>query len=272
MKRRETITRIQSITDKSVIQEYLNKEPFLNAYALGDLDPFFWPRTRWLAAYDEDKLLTVVLVYQDDSIPVVLAVDSCAEALGKNLLTKCIGHLPERFYSHLSPSLFASLESYYSVEPHGTHFKMGLTRDTFRKCNGAPNESIRKMVPADLEAILQLYRNAYPGNWFVPKMLETGKYYGVFATERLTGFAGVHVYSKEYGISALGNITVAPDLRGRGLAQRITSVLCEDLLSEIPVVTLNVKADNDAAIRCYESLGFQKVGTYEEALVVRKRA
>jgi len=272
MNRNEQITGVHSISDKDIIENYLRKDPFLNAYAIGDLDPFFWPRTRWLGVYDGDKLLTVILIYQDDTIPVVLALDACAEALGAHLLSKCVDHLPERFYSHLSPSLYSSLDAYYKVERYGTHFTMGLTQENFRKSDSSPGESIRKLLPADLEPIQVLFQAAYPENWFAPKMLETGKYYGTFIAERLIGIAGVHVYSKAQGVSALGNITVTPELRGRGLARRITSALCEDLLSHIPIVTLKVKADNNAAIRCYESLGFRIIAPYEEALVARKHA
>ncbi len=38
----------------------------------------------------------------------------------------------------------------------------------------------------------------------------------------------------------------------------------KSLLSEIDHIGLNVKADNASAIRCYEKLGFEVIGSYGE--------
>lgn len=57
----------------------------------------------------------------------------------------------------------------------------------------------------DHDELVALYRRAYPGSWFDPRMLETGQYYGVRHGRHILCVAGVHVYSPEYGVAALGS-------------------------------------------------------------------
>jgi predicted GNAT family acetyltransferase len=102
-------------------------------------------------------------------------------------------------------------------------------------------------------------------------MLQTGFYYGVRRGPDLVSVAGVHVYSRPYQVAALGNITTRPDARGRGLATAATARLCQELLrAGVEHVGLNVKADNRAAIACYEKLGFERVAGYGEYTVEPK--
>ena len=51
---------------------------------------------------------------------------------------------------------------------------------------------------------------------------------------------------------------------GHGLALRCVARLCGNLLETVDAIGLNVKADNLAAIRLYERLGFEVVAQYEE--------
>jgi hypothetical protein len=58
---------------------------------------------------------------------------------------------------------------------------------------------------ADTEHLLALYATSYPGNWFVPRMLETGYYFDICGGGALVSVAGVHVFSLQYKVAALGN-------------------------------------------------------------------
>jgi ribosomal protein S18 acetylase RimI-like enzyme len=83
----------------------------------------------------------------------------------------------------------------------------------------------------------------------------------------------VHVYSIRYKVAALGNITTHPDYRGRGYGRMVTGRVCKSLLGdEIDHIGLNVKADNAGAIRCYEKLGFEVVGSFREFNVTLKNS
>jgi ribosomal protein S18 acetylase RimI-like enzyme len=126
------------------------------------------------------------------------------------------------------------------------------------------DKNIRKLTGNDLIEIQEFYAVSYPNNWFDSRMLETEKYYGYFTNKKLVGISGIHVFSKEYKVAALGNIAVHPDFRGKGIAYKLTSALCFDLQTCVDIIGLNVKSDNFHAIKCYQKIGFEKIGTFEE--------
>ncbi|WP_370463364.1 GNAT family N-acetyltransferase [Micromonospora sp. WMMD558] len=117
---------------------------------------------------------------------------------------------------------------------------------------------------ADLPALRALYAEAYPGNWFDPRMVDTGQYVGVRDGGGLVAVAGVHVWSPRYRVAAVGNVTTHPRARGRGLGAAVVAALCRRLRSSVEHVTLNVRADNGPAVRLYERLGFTRVADYGE--------
>jgi predicted GNAT family acetyltransferase len=98
-------------------------------------------------------------------------------------------------------------------------------------------------------------------------MLGTGQYFGLVSNGRLAAISGIHVFSPIYRVAALGNIATHPDDRGKGFGTGVTRRLCLELLKQVEHVGLNVKADNVAAISCYEKLGFEIHCTYEEAMI-----
>jgi RimJ/RimL family protein N-acetyltransferase len=150
------------------------------------------------------------------------------------------------------------------LEPRGLHFKMAL-RDPARLDMISIPQAVERLTPAATDELLAFYAHSYPGNWFDPRMVETGQYVGIRGENgNLLSVAGVHVYSAEQRVAALGNITTAPAARGRGLATVATAALCRSLLQTVDLIGLNVRADNIAAIACYRRLGFTVVAEYEE--------
>lgn len=123
-----------------------------------------------------------------------------------------------------------------------------------------------RLDPSYETTLRQLYAAAYPGNYFAPRMLQTGKYFGYWDRGTIVAVAGVHVVSDKHQIAVLGNIATRPEHRGEGLATEITQVLVAELVAEGKMVCLNVKADNAPAIACYRKLGFVPVHEYEEAI------
>ncbi|MGK5740569.1 GNAT family N-acetyltransferase [Micromonospora sp. URMC 103] len=124
---------------------------------------------------------------------------------------------------------------------------------------------------ADLPRLRELYAAAYPGNWFDPRMLDTGQYVGVRDGDALVAVAGVHVWSPLYRVAALGNVTTHPRARGRGLGAAVVAALCRRLRDTVDHVTLNVRADNGTAVRLYERLGFTRVADYGEFALTARR-
>ncbi|MDG4827293.1 GNAT family N-acetyltransferase [Asanoa sp. WMMD1127] len=251
---------LRSVHDRAELAALLRKDAALHAYELGDLDDFFWPYTTWYRLRD-----TLALLYHGQPTPTLLAFGA-DEPLG-DLLAALRPLLPRAFYAHLSPGAGVALAPAYTREHDGgPHLKMALGGAPLGPAEGEP------LGPADLAELEDLYAAAYPGNWFDRRMLETGQYVGIRRAGRIVAVAGVHVWSPVYRVSAIGNVTVHPDRRGQGLAQRVTAALCHRLRATTDVVTLNVKTDNAAAVAAYRKIGFTTVGHYEEATYVSASA
>lgn len=253
--------------DKQEIERHLREDVYLHIYSIGDLDDFFWPYTAWFAAKAGVDLNAVALLYIGQSLPTLLALSEKTDAMGA--LLKSVEHLlPQRFYAHLSPGLESVFSADYDLAEHCEHYKMAL----FEKGNAARHNctDVVALNTANMNEILEFYEKSYPGNWFDARMLETQQYFGIRDEGQLVCAAGVHVYSEQYRVAALGNITTLPSHRNRGYATRATAKLCQSLLQKnIEHIGANVKADNHAAISCYKNLGFETVASYGEFMVNR---
>lgn len=64
----------------------------------------------------------------------------------------------------------------------------------------------------------------------------------------------------------LQQVWVDPELRNQGYGQRGLRDLIRLLLERVPRVCLFVRADNPAAIRLYEAVGMERVGSYRSLL------
>ncbi|MUL37211.1 GNAT family N-acetyltransferase [Gloeocapsopsis dulcis] len=255
--------RIVCLHDKNEIEVLLRQNTFLHLYSIGDLDDFFWQHTTWYGL-QENTLKQVVLLYTGSSLPVLLGL-TAEPILMAHLLRSIIHLLPRQFYAHLSGDLAQVFAGDYQIQSHGLHHKMALTNSQLLA--DFDTSEVVQLTVENADEIEDLYRLSYPENWFDSRMLETGYYYGIRRGNNLVSIAGVHVYSPQYKVTALGNITTHPQFRGQGLSKSVTARLCQELLKTVSYVGLNVKADNAIAIACYEKLGFKRIGTYEEYLL-----
>ncbi|MET7471952.1 GNAT family N-acetyltransferase [Micromonospora sp. NPDC005599] len=249
--------------DRAVLAGLLGRDPVLHAYQLGDLDDFFWPYTSWFRRGDQ-----VVLLYHGVELPTLLAFaapDGVAELSA--LLVEAAPVLPARLWAHLSPGLEETVSRWFVVSEAAPHLRMALTDPGALASVAAVGEPLG---PADAAELAGLYAVAYPGNWFDARMLETGQYVGVRERGRLVAVAGVHVFSPRWRVAALGNVTTHPDVRGRGLGAGVVAALCARLRASVDHVTLNVRADNVAAVRLYERLGFTRVAGFTGCALTRR--
>lgn len=259
--------RLVELHERGPIETFLGLSRELHFYELGDLDPFHWPHTRWFGWHGAD-LEALCLVYAATDVPTLLAF---SEPRGmpalRHLLRALEPSLPARLYAHLSPGLSDVFSAGWRTTPHGPHLKMVLA--AAHALDGADVSKVEPLGPADLPEILALYERSYPGNWFAPRMLETGLYRGLRNGRELVAIAGVHVFSAEQRIAALGNIATDPRERRRGLATAVTAALCLDLLPRADTIGLNVHAENTSARACYAALGFAPVADYDELRLER---
>jgi RimJ/RimL family protein N-acetyltransferase len=252
--------------DKASIERVLRQNVYLHLYSLGDLDDFFWPYTIWYATADGDEIRAVALLYIGQSLPTLIALCETAEPVCR-LLESVLHLLPQRFYAHLSPGVESVFRGTHRLEAHGEHLKMALLDRS--AAAAADSRDTCQLGPDNTAEVGEFYARCYPGNWFDPRMLDTGQYFGIRAGGCLVSVAGIHVYSRQYQVAALGNIATAPVHRNKGYGRRVTARTCQSLLPDVCHIGLNVKADNGAAIACYRRVGFAPVGSYSEYMVER---
>ena len=246
------------------IEPILRRNAFLHIYALGDLDDFFWPFTTWYALKERGEPWAIVLLYTAFETPTLMALDDPPYESLHELLRSARRLLPPKVYAHLSPGGREALGPGVVAETRGPHFKMALREP---KLDVPGVADVMRLTAADVPDLRALYAAGYPANWFDPRQIETGHYYGLRVDGKLVSAAGPHVYSPRQRVAALGNIVTHPEYRGRGHAAAVTARLCAELQSTVDHIGLNVKADNASAMACYSRLGFVPVAEYEEVML-----
>lgn len=254
--------------DKQTIEAFLRQQTFLHLYEIGDLDDFFWQYTTWYALQDQSAQINqLALLYTGGAIPVLLGLSEDSAGL-YTLMQSILPLLPREFDTHLSGEAAAALEPAYHLQSYGLHYKMALVYP--EAIDQIDTTQVVQLTYADLDAIEELYRTSYPGNWFDPRMLETDHYFGIYAGKQLVSIAGIHTYSPRYKVATLGNVTTHPDYRKAGFGTATCARLCQVLRQSVEHIGLNVRTDNASAIAVYERLGFRHIADYRELHCMRK--
>jgi ribosomal protein S18 acetylase RimI-like enzyme len=254
---------LEILHNKRVILNFLKEDPGLHIYSIGDLDDLFWPRTTWFALNDGNSIQSIALLYAGPEIPTLLSFCSAELNFTIELLERIRYLLPVRFNAHLSPGLIDLFGKQNIIEYYGESLKMVLKKTVL----DPHDKNINKLSVNDLPQIIDFYSVAYPHNWFDSRMLETDMYYGYYIKDKLVGVSGIHVFSLEYKVAALGNIATHPDFRGQQIGYKLTSALCYDLQKCVDLIGLNVKSENEYAVKCYKNVGFEVIGTYDECFI-----
>jgi len=266
--KRIALMRTIRLHSKKQIEAFLRKSVYLHIYAIGDLDDFFWRNTAYYALKDGNEIQAIALLYAELPLTTVHAISE-QKGVMQQLLQSIFHILPNSFNAHLSPGVQEVFKGQYEVRSYGKHYKMALSSKS--SLYDVDCSQVVRLTKDDLDEIFRLYKAGYPRNWFDPRMLETKQYFGTRLKNRLVSIAGIHVYSEEYRVAALGNIVTHPDYRGNGFAKSVTARLCQSLSASVEHIGLNVKADNAAAISLYEKLGFEIVGPYYECMVFSRQ-
>jgi ribosomal-protein-alanine N-acetyltransferase len=113
---------------------------------------------------------------------------------------------------------------------------------------------------AELEAQLFVGDDPWPARAFLAELdAEHNHYVAARADDKLVGYAGIARLGRkppyEYEIHTIG---VDPAYQGQGIGRRLLTDLLE--IADGAVVYLEVRTDNEPAIKLYESVGFVNVG------------
>lgn len=123
---------------------------------------------------------------------------------------------------------------------------------------------LRELTPADLDAIEEIERVAYPTPWsrsmFASELAKpTSIALGAFTPgDELAGYLIVSRYVDAWHVM---NVAVAPEHRRLGIATALLERLFEATAEDARRgYTLEVRVSNTGAIRLYEELGFRARG------------
>ncbi len=113
--------------------------------------------------------------------------------------------------------------------------------------------NVERIIESDYDACATfIQKNGM--NYFAAKELETNPFCGIKHEGEFVSVGGYHFFDSQ--LVELGNIITCPSNRGKGYAKAVTSELVRMGLQCSPNVYLSVLAHNKAAVRLYETLGF----------------
>ncbi len=240
-----------ALVDKSTVRALLHRDPRWCVYALGDLTPRMFEKCRW---FTPD--LTLVLHEYGTCILFAMGTGSIAEALQHATFPV---HLQVRRDALEEVARHAAVSNERAMQRMALEDRSPLAIDP----------RVRRLGTADAAAITALYADGEATgeapDFFYPAMLDFGVFFGVYEGDSLIAAAGTHLVAPEEHAAAIGNVYVRRNRRNRGLGRITTAAVAWELRS-LDTVGLNVKADNAAAIRVYESLGFVRHCDFVEAI------
>lgn len=257
----ESSIAVGSTRDRALLRGFLERDRIRAAYAIADLDPREFGKTRWGIATRYGATISVVLEYTGLT-PQPMFVMGDPQGISE-ILRHVIK--PRLAYLAADASHLPAVERVYRIEPGPPMLRMVVDRLTFRPHSGVA----LRLLPVEIGDLNRLYGYGFTA-WLPPESIASGVYYGIRDGGRLVAAAGTHVVSAEAGLAAVGNVMTHPDYRGRGYARLTTSAVTQELLRTCEHVVLNVRSDNPPAIAVYESLGYRVHNTFEERLARRR--
>jgi predicted GNAT family acetyltransferase len=112
---------------------------------------------------------------------------------------------------------------------------------------------VERLTEADAAEMLALAKLTEPGP-FTLKAQALGAFFGVRIDGRLAAMAGERMQVEDY--SEMSGVCTHPDFRGHGLARLLSIFVTHQILARGQTPFLHAWAGNTAAIRLYESIGY----------------
>ena len=241
------------LTDRNEIRTRLRRDPAWSVYALCDLAPPMFSKTLWF-------MPDLTLLVRDYGTAILFAMGpgSVGEAL------ECVAgpvHL------QVQRDALDEAARHAAVSSPRRMWRMTWTGNQA----ASPTAITRRLDASDVPALQALYTDGEASgespDFFFPSMVSDGVFHGIYEGSTLVAAAGTHVLAPEEGAAAIGNVYTRRDRRGLGLGRLVTSAVLGDLAG-VETIGLNVRADNEAALHLYESLGFARHCEFYEGLAV----
>ncbi len=271
---------------RAQIERFLLRDRFYAAYALADLEPAFFPYTRWWVVRRGAGLTALALLFTRLHPPPLLLMGNVRDMA--HLLRVAAGgepgkavlfwaprepqaadpRLPRRVLLSFREDLRGAVLSTFRLHPGQRMIRMVLEPQRFspQGLEGLPVERLGPEHAAEMQAFYHEAARWGGGDAFSLYQLEHGVYYGVRVRGQLVAVAGTHFLSPTYRLAALGNVFTLPAYRGRGYATACTAAVLRELLARGLDVILNVAESNAAAVHIYRKLGFRHHCTFWEGV------
>ena len=247
------------LTDKSAIRSILRRDPVWGVYALGDLAPRMFEKTRWFGP-------DLALVLHDFGTSILFAI-------GTGAVREALDHVTWPVHLQLQQDALDEIARHAVVENQCQMWRMGWAGAAGATGAAGAAGAVR-LGATDVPALLELYADGEATgegpDFFYPSMVTDGVFFGVYQGDALVAAAGTHLFAPEEHAVAIGNIYTRRDHRGRGLGGTVTGAVL-NVVKDSGTVGLNVRATNHAALRLYESLGFVRHCPFFEGLATARR-
>ena len=253
---------VQPLKDPQAIRSILAPRVEYTAYALGQLEPVLFPRTRWY--YARGTTGTGLVLHSGGGLgdaPFVMGAPDAVLAI----LTIHPG--TAQTYATCQPQHLEALRRVYRLATQQPMIRMGVDRRTFVPVHEVATVTLSGL---DIRKLNSLYGSEGGPSYYVPDHIDNGVYRGVVRDGRLVAAAGTHVVSRHEGVAVVGNVFTHPAYRGHGFATAATSAVTEALLEYCDHVVLTVDPNNTPAVAAYAKLGYREVCHLVEASAARR--
>jgi prepilin-type processing-associated H-X9-DG protein len=239
------------ITDIDRVRATLDRDRTWSAYAIGDLAPEFAAACAWHAPLNDSSAL--ILLYEGFHPPIVFATGD------PHQLAPLFHEIDASVVSlHVRTEVIAAMATRYRAMNLQPMWRMVVDPVSFRS---AVTTAVVSLDESDTDAVNALYADGHARGegptFFQPWMLRQGTFRGIREGADLVAVAGTHLFSRELGVCAIGNVYTRSDRRRRGLGAAVTSAVVRHAIAQdVATIVLNVSHGNAAARRVYEQLGF----------------
>jgi len=267
---------ISELTDREQVRSYLATDINYAAYAIGDLEPPYSDHARWFAASRTGEIDALALVYSALD-PQVLFLMGDILAISA-LLLQGIG--ADSVFFTARPDSEEVLRTFYKIDHLYSMFRMRVNKGIFKPLEnaGAPGNETQPIGATQLTDVETLIRAAALADdrdmgdiAFSADMLNDGYYRGIYRDGRLAAIAGTHMTASQAYMAAVGNVVTHPDYRRHGLGSLVSHAVTAALVNDgFELIVLNVRQNNQGALKIYRKLGYKQVCPYIEGVAVRR--
>lgn len=232
------------------------------AYALGQLEPGLFERTRWYRSHGDTGTGLVLhsrgglgdasfLMGDPDAVNAVLSIHPGTP----------------NTYATCQPQHITGLKKVYRLSNQQPMIRMLVQPEHFEPAYRVQTIPLQGV---DIRRVNALYSSEGNTSYYIPEHIDQGVYRGVVVGGRLVAVAGTHVVSPAERVAVVGNVFTHPAYRGRGYATAATSAVTERLLEYCDHVVLTVDPTNTPAVTAYQRLGYEEICQLVEASAIRR--